>query len=803
MSTFRIYKVVSALPGTLEPDSVYAVRTGVGFDLYISDATGTVAHKVNSGSDADRNLIADRLVQSASVSLNSNCRTKEALPATKAPVVSVTASKPIALTRTYDPGSVGQPFSFCGGNVVVSSGFASFPSTTSTSTQIGFLWRTELVLDGEEVSFNLDSSADGYRFIIDGQYVSLSGTTYSTGSPGWYTLTWATRERRTIIVEGHTTLRFGQVATNPLSKILKPSGNGIKGYFIGDSNAFVQGFNLKGNSYSSVFMDCLGISNQTVNAVSSTGFQATWGSNNYQVRQSDWNSFSQQDLVVLQMSINDITLDFTAASMKTAAASLIANIRLAHPNALILVVGIITWDEFGTSLSEHETAVEEAVSETNDDYVLFIPVRNAPEEEILTGSMYATDGTASFYVDDASGHLTYAGNQFIGRWLADRALEKISSALNIPIPVSGYAVATEATGAAVNEVLATPLVVYNSGTLRDVATGSTSTFALPGTVAVGNACIISVAQWQDGDQISAITVGGVSAVRDAQSIHPVNTNFRAEIWRTPNASVSHNRTIVVTYASSVESVWIDCGLIEVGGLSDTPLITVGSSSGNSTGSISTATLSSDSPHKLTVSAVATVSSATNHVYTELSGQTEIWEGPDSVNWMAGVGCYSISDSTSMQHNWSVSPVVDLWASAIATYSGANASTLNLLHTGNTKTVSGQSISGSGDVVLSDSDVPATVVTEAGSSRAIADSDAGKYIRFTATGAKTCTFGTGITKGEYHIRNAAASGDVTLTASSTTLNPPAGGTLVLEPGMTCTVKFVGTAEFDIIGQTVAA
>lgn len=106
-------------------------------------------------------------------------------------------------------------------------------------------------------------------------------------------------------------------------------------------------------------------------------------------------------------------------------------------------------------------------------------------------------------------------------------------------------------------------------------------------------------------------------------------------------------------------------------------------------------------------------------------------------------------------------------------------------------------------LLTDSDVPATVVTEAGSSRAIADSDAGIYIRFTATGAKTCTFGTGITTGEFHIRNAAASGDLTLVESSTTLNAPAGGTLVLEPRMSVTVKFVGDSEFDVFGQTVAA
>lgn len=48
MATFKIEKVVSALPGTLVADTVYAVRTGSGFDLYITDSTGTVAHLVNS-----------------------------------------------------------------------------------------------------------------------------------------------------------------------------------------------------------------------------------------------------------------------------------------------------------------------------------------------------------------------------------------------------------------------------------------------------------------------------------------------------------------------------------------------------------------------------------------------------------------------------------------------------------------------------------------------------------------------------------------------------------------------------------
>lgn len=47
MADFKIHKVVSALPGTLEADTIYLVRTGSGFDLYVSDTTGSVAYKVN------------------------------------------------------------------------------------------------------------------------------------------------------------------------------------------------------------------------------------------------------------------------------------------------------------------------------------------------------------------------------------------------------------------------------------------------------------------------------------------------------------------------------------------------------------------------------------------------------------------------------------------------------------------------------------------------------------------------------------------------------------------------------------
>ncbi len=48
MSNIRFAKVVSSLPAVLEPDTLYLVRVGAGFDLYVSDATGSVAYPVNA-----------------------------------------------------------------------------------------------------------------------------------------------------------------------------------------------------------------------------------------------------------------------------------------------------------------------------------------------------------------------------------------------------------------------------------------------------------------------------------------------------------------------------------------------------------------------------------------------------------------------------------------------------------------------------------------------------------------------------------------------------------------------------------
>lgn len=47
VSLVKFHKVVASLPENIDPNSIYFIRTGTGFDLYASDATGQVAHKLN------------------------------------------------------------------------------------------------------------------------------------------------------------------------------------------------------------------------------------------------------------------------------------------------------------------------------------------------------------------------------------------------------------------------------------------------------------------------------------------------------------------------------------------------------------------------------------------------------------------------------------------------------------------------------------------------------------------------------------------------------------------------------------
>lgn len=102
--------------------------------------------------------------------------------------------------------------------------------------------------------------------------------------------------------------------------------------------------------------------------------------------------------------------------------------------------------------------------------------------------------------------------------------------------------------------------------------------------------------------------------------------------------------------------------------------------------------------------------------------------------------------------------------------------------------------------------PNPLLVVSGASHAFVKADVNKYARYTATGAKTATFDSseGFASGdEFHITNRAASGNITISGTGVTFNAPKGGTLVLEPKDTVTVKFFSPTEADVMGSTKVA
>lgn len=92
MSILRLHKVISTLPSQLDPNALYAVRTGAGFDLYITDSTGNIAHKINPNLDNDLLLSVQSNFPPKPPGYD-NCVVPYAVTATAATTLALTASR--------------------------------------------------------------------------------------------------------------------------------------------------------------------------------------------------------------------------------------------------------------------------------------------------------------------------------------------------------------------------------------------------------------------------------------------------------------------------------------------------------------------------------------------------------------------------------------------------------------------------------------------------------------------------------------------------------------------------------------
>ena len=324
-----------------------------------------------------------------------------AAAAANQPVISQSASVPGALTQTIAMNASPSPFYFTGGIPFVNgSGTYTFYSFLSTgSTKNGWSAAVTFMTDANEVAIKVTGGTQVVRYIIDGQYVTISGYKDGTGSNPSYNLIDFTnaggRKARTITMAFFgINCAFGGISIAPTEEAwAPPAKDNVRVIWIGDSIA-------SGGANSPAIEDAdtprqvglfMGWSDVWDASQGGVGWTATNGGSYYTFAQQATNMVPSNapDLVVFQGSVNDVGT--ASATEQAAVLTALRNVRNVYASVPIIVLGI--WpDATGPSaaLLSTENDVKTAVATFGDALTYYIPIANDPVQAWMTGTGHNT-----------------------------------------------------------------------------------------------------------------------------------------------------------------------------------------------------------------------------------------------------------------------------------------------------------------------------------------------------------------------------------------------------------------------------
>lgn len=267
-------------------------------------------------------------------------------------------------------------------------------------------WRAEVTVDATKVAFRVGPTTSGYRFIVDGQYVSLTetNTVGTTGTTSEYMQLDFTsvggRAVRRIAIEGEQTCALVQVWVPTGESCTRPADEVKRIVFAGDSFTYGTDASHLGSGYGWVAADKLGFRHSLNSGAGGTGYVATSGSSvKLADRLADINDTAPHDIIVVAMGINDIGQ--SAASVTAQVTAVLTSLRANNPAAQIFAVG--PWDVNAPS------APVSGYSTTKAAIVAGIPSGQGITFLDPEGVAFVnTDGT----------HPDTAGHTILGDWLA-------------------------------------------------------------------------------------------------------------------------------------------------------------------------------------------------------------------------------------------------------------------------------------------------------------------------------------------------------------------------------------------------
>jgi len=356
------------------------------------------------------------------------------------PTVAHSTTAPVALTRIYTAAADPGRFAFTGGDTLAYVGGVKFPVETEQNGGSGgncgngrgaIAARVKVIFDGTDIAFRLlqTTSPYGARFIVDGQYVSLTPTVATNGGyNNWITLTFASRRTREIWMETDLATAFFGCNIRP-TETLMPAPAGLRMTVLGDSYTAAvasPSMNAVNDGFAQVLGDCLGAFDCRMSGAGGQGFlNAAAAGAAYKLRDRiGWDLPANSDVVVVAMGYNDIAQN--QASLQAEALLALQAIRAQAPNAFVIVLGVVgaaTGPSAGATTCE--ASILAAFLAWADPHSLHVPCSSHAGGPMLygTGRVGATNasGNSDVYIGTDSAHpADAAAHAFIGCWFADR-----------------------------------------------------------------------------------------------------------------------------------------------------------------------------------------------------------------------------------------------------------------------------------------------------------------------------------------------------------------------------------------------
>lgn len=208
-------------------------------------------------------------------------------------------------------------------------------------------WRADFDVNAAVVVIRVPPTTAGYRFIVNGRYVSLTpsqtvGTTGTTSE--YFKLDFTSvggKALRRISIEGDRTCGLNQVWVAAGDTIVRPSDTPKRIAFAGDSFTSGSLAPQLSDNFAWVGADMLGLKYSLNSGSGGTGYVTTAGASvKLFDRLTDINTKGPHDIIVVAMGVNDIGQ--AAATVTSEVRACMNSLRASNPSAQIFVVG--PWD---------------------------------------------------------------------------------------------------------------------------------------------------------------------------------------------------------------------------------------------------------------------------------------------------------------------------------------------------------------------------------------------------------------------------------------------------------------------------